>query len=100
MQKLIKFQVEFTIIFVKLTGILVICGDSGVLLGARNGEKCKMTHYYCAKTTLGHLIVPPKSTPELVKWHKKSTQKCQIPLILGEIHQNLGGIHRNFGDFG
>ncbi len=77
----------------KFTEILVIFGDSGVLLGAQNCEKCTMTHHYRAKPTLGHLILPPKSTPELVKWHKKSTQKCQIPLILGEIHQNLGEIH-------
>ncbi len=49
--------------------------------GSPEWWKCKMTHYYCAKTTLGHLILPPKSTPELVKWHQKSTQKCQIPLI-------------------
>ena len=55
--------------------------DSGVLPGAQNGGKCKMTHYYCTRTTSGHLILHAKSTPELVKWHQKSTQKCISWLI-------------------
>ena len=77
----------------------MVFGDSVVLPGAQNGEKCKMTHYYCTRTTLGHLILHPKSIPEFVKWHQNSTPKCEISLVLGEFLQDVGEIHEILGDF-
>ena len=37
-----------------------------------NRGKCKKTHYYWSKTTLGHLFWHPKSTSKKVEIHSKS----------------------------
>ena len=87
---------------------LVILGDSGVLWGAPNGGRCKKTHYYWSKTTLGHLFLAPQKhlqiggkAPEITfktaKFHHFVGEMHQN---FGEIHQTFGGIHHHFGDFG
>ena len=72
--------VKITKILVKFTWNLVIFGDSGVLWEAPNAGKCKMTHYYWSKTTLGHLFWHPKSTSKELKKHPKSPKIDEISM--------------------
>ncbi len=57
-------------------------GDSRVLWGAPNAGKCKMTHYYWSKTTLGHLFGHPKSTPKELKKHPEPSKIDGISMKL------------------
>ena len=80
---------NFTKFVVKPTKILVTFGDSGVLWGAPNAGKCKMTHYYWSKTTLGHLFWHPKSTPKELKRHPKSPKTDEISMKFRWKSQNF-----------
>ena len=57
-----------------------------------------MTHYYCTRTTSGHLILHPTGTPGLAKWHQKFYPNVQIPVEPRWIPPKMDGItdfHQN-----
>ena len=88
----------------KFTRKFVFFGDSWELWGAPNTGKCKMTHYYWSKTTLGHLFWHPKSTPKELKIHPKSPKNGEISKKIGwKSPKILVNFTRNlvmFGDSG
>ena len=51
----------------KITKKLVSFGVSGVLPGAPNTGKRKMTHYYCTRCDLATFSDPQKGTPKPLK---------------------------------